>query len=117
MNDYVEPHLPTADDVSEGGRAAQLRAACTCDACVKGTRRTRRQPVEAMSSTEATSRPTAATRAGVYEASDFRSSLPAGTERPEVSPGHTVQRCSRVPPTPQLTREHLSRESRWSERS
>eukprot|EP00972_Heterocapsa_arctica_P043413 6407380-Heterocapsa_arctica.AAC.1 len=59
----------------------------TCEPCVAGTRRARPQPVEAMSSTEMASLPTAETRAGAYEASDFRSSRPAASnarsERPE----------------------------------
>eukprot|EP00972_Heterocapsa_arctica_P044959 6634265-Heterocapsa_arctica.AAC.1 len=51
---------------------ARQGATMTCEPCGAGTRRTRPQPVEAMSSTEMARLPTAETRAGAYEASDFR---------------------------------------------
>jgi hypothetical protein len=131
---FVEPDDRLRD---EGGRAAQLSAACTCDECVihmpaireaaaararqratmtcepcvAGTRRTRPQPVEAMSSTEMASLPTAETRAG--KASDFRSSRPAASnarsERPEV-PSYVRVRPEGSGHRPPAQEDHQARE-------
>eukprot|EP00972_Heterocapsa_arctica_P073416 10844341-Heterocapsa_arctica.AAC.1 len=58
--------------LEHAGTRPRRRATTTCEPCVTGTSGTRPQPVEAMSSTEMASLPTTETRAGAYEASDFR---------------------------------------------
>eukprot|EP00972_Heterocapsa_arctica_P066280 9777303-Heterocapsa_arctica.AAC.1 len=50
----AEGQISFEPNLQDGGRANQLRSACTCDACVRPTRVKRPTPVEAIRSTEAT---------------------------------------------------------------